>query len=270
MSRNGQLALKKVVITYGVTTGAPGVRQALSREVFDFKKQYPSVQVEIRPRRVADFSITGHYRDGSELSLALDQKHPDGKSMSSQGIWYRLQHLATTANVNNLPHNPRTWHMQRTSIQGTWNPWLWAAESHESREPPARFDRKLTDEEWDYYVDRYTQEMKNEEGVVQQTIKRQTEPTQEHTKRIAQRWDEYVAPTRQTDLEHNLAAMKAKAKKRKASDNSDDVTLKEYSLFHVPNFDMLGKETLSALRGKEQVALAEWWQKRKEQLKPPE
>lgn len=277
MSRNGELALKKVIITYGVTTGTTGIRQLLAGPLQQFKKMYPQVAVDICVRRVPNPSVTGVYRDGSEKSFGLYLGVPPqvvqksfNYDRSAQSIWLRLHQLATTCNDNDLPMVPDNWNMQRSSIQGTWNPWLWIAEGNEHRSKPDEFDRKLSEDEWAYYVDAYSKDMKAEHQAVKEKVKAHTEVFEDNTKEIAERWKQFVTPTRQTDLEHNLTALKEKGRKKRLwKGNEGKVSFEEYSLFAAPDHDTLGAEALKALRSQDQMDLVKWWAQRKEQLKPP-
>ena len=271
-SLTGELALKKVIITYGVTSGVASMRQVLNHEIFTFQNEYPGVEISVRPRRTPHPSVTGIYRDGSERSFSLKQwHHRHSDNLGPGAITAKLYDLANDNNTTDQVYATSTQHQQRKSVQGTWNPWLWIAEGHESREKPALFKRKLSDSEWDYYVDKYSDKMRREEGEVSKQTKQRTEFFEAETSDVAARWGKYVAPSRQSDMEHNLAEMK-KVSQKKAKDRPSGygvVTPQEYALFQHADHDKLATSALDTLKSRDVTDVVSWWAKRKEQLKPP-
>jgi hypothetical protein len=237
------------------------MRQFLATHLPLFKQKYPSVEVDIRPRFWPERAVTGVYHDGSEQAFNIAK-------LSSMGIWARCHRLVNTANDFDLPFNGSHIHLNRRSVQGTWNPWLWHAEArHKERVESPKWERKLSNEEWDFYVDRYSTQMRLEEEAVQESAAAKTSLTKQHTEEVRQRWMQHVAPKLQTDMEHNVAKFKADHKRgiRQAP-----VTMSEYKLFSVPQMQAMGQDAVHAMRRYEKNQLESWWLKRKEQLKAPE
>lgn len=262
MSRNGVLALERIIFPYSPngTNGNPNIRQFFATHLPLFKSKFPEVLIDVRPRQYAEHSITGVYKDGSERAYNIAM-------LSSMGIWLRCHKLVNTANDFDLPFTKEHIHLNRRSVQGTWNPWLWTAEAKgKSRTPPARWDRKLSEAEWAYYVDKYSTQMRLEEEAVARRVANETEFSQEQTDALAKRWQTYVAPRLQTDVEANVAKLKADAKR---GIRPAPVQMREYRLFASPQVQELGRDALQAIRRKEMDHFESWWQKRKEQLKPP-
>jgi hypothetical protein len=259
MSRNGELALKRVVVSYGINGGVPGVRQALAREIPAFKRKYPTVEIDLRPREWPERAITGFFRDGSEKTFTVDK-------MSAQGIWIRMNRLAGSCNDHNVRFSAQHMHFQRRSVQGNWNPWLWSAEKNVARTEEPRWDRQLTEDEWAFYVDKYSARMARDDAEIGEKASRLTDLPKQYTAEVAQRWAEHVTPALQTDVEHNLAHYKKQAAK---GTFPKPVAMGEYRLFAVPDHTTMGHDLLSGLRKEESNRLEQWWTKRQEQLKPP-
>lgn len=261
MSRNGELCLKKIIVSYSPSHGNPATRQFLATYLPAFNRKYPEVQIDLRPRHWPESSITGVYRDGSERAYSI-------RNLSSMGINIRFHRLVNDANDTNDPFSAKHLHRQRRSVQGTWNPWLWNYEGPRTRhQEPARWDRKLTAKEWDYYIDQYTAQIKAEEETIAERVGRYTDIPEANTEEVQQRWKRYVMPRMQSDLEHNMDHWKrqhARGGQRPAG-----AKMHEYSLFAVPDHSTLGQDAVDMLRRREAKHLEEWWQKRKEQLKPP-
>lgn len=261
MSRNGELCLKKIIISYSPTKGNPGTRQFLATHLPVFAIKYPAVQIDLRPRHWPESSITGVYRDGSERAFCI-------RGLSSNGIGIRAHRLVNDANDGNDPFSAKHLHRQRRSVQGVWNPWLWNYEGPRARhEPPARWDRKLTPAEWDFHVAQYTAQVKAEEETIAERVGRYTDIPEANTEEVQQRWKKYVAPRMQSDLEHNVGHWKRQHTRGAARPVSP--TMHEYSLFAVPDHSTLGQDAVDMLRRREAKHLEQWWQHRKEQLKPP-
>ena len=183
------------------------------------------------------------------------------------GIWIRCHRLVNQANDYDVPFNGSHVNLNRRSVQGTWNPWLWHAEArHKERQEPPRWDRKLSEEEWAYYVDKYSTQMKLEEDAVQTRVQQKTAMSKEHTADVTQRWMAHVSPKLQTDMEHNLAKFKADYKR---GVKQPPVDMREYRLFAVPQMEELGNEAVNTMRRKEKEELERWWLDRREMLKPP-
>jgi hypothetical protein len=143
-------------------------------------------------------------------------------------------------------------------------------ESNKVRAPPSRWDRKLTEPEWDYYVKRYSNVMKVEAEAVQHRIQEESLIANQNTVDVMEKWKTHVAPLLQTDMEHNVAEMKKKAKKHAAQGTSPaPPDLRQYRLFAAPQMQEMGQQAVDALRRKETANLEKWWEKRREQLKPP-
>lgn len=260
MSRNGDLALKKVIFSYNPSKGMVGLRQFFATHLPLFKSKYPSVTVELRPRQWAERSITGVYADGSERAYNIND-------MSSMGIWTRCHKLVNTANDFELPFTGNHVHLNRRSVQGSWNPWLWVAEAnHKSRVEQPNWDRKLSEPEWAYFVEKYATEQRLQSEAVERRVEAKSLLSGRNTAEAARRWREHVAPKLQTDMEHNLDSFKAAAKR---GQKQKPVTMGEYRLFALPQTQELGQDALEALRRKEHERFEQWWVKRKEQLKPP-
>jgi hypothetical protein len=259
MSRLGQLSLQRVIIDYSAYSTADGLRHAFAREIPQFKKDFPSVVVEVRPRSKASV-VTGVYRDGSEISFPV-------ALLSSQAIFVRLQEMAQTCNDKSVALNNHYRHYQNRSVQGSWNPYLWMAERHEERIPEPKWDRKLSDREWDYYVDKYSSKLKNDRAALKKALERATELPDQQTKEIAERWQKYITPTLQTDMEDNLSQIKKEAAKGKFPEN---VSIDEFRLFSTPDIAGSGAEDIiRGLRHKEMRKTEKWWEQRQAQLKPP-
>lgn len=259
MSRNGELCLKKVLVSYSPSNGSPNTRQFLATHLARFHAKYPDVTIDIRPRFWAETSITGVYRDGSERSYKT-------KYMSPMGIWLRLNRLVNTANDHDLPFSASHLHFQRRSIQGTWNPWLWHYETERRRKEAPRWCRKLSQEEWEYYIGQYSAQMKQEEEVIRQRVAKQTDIPAQSTREVQERWKHHVMPRLQTDLEFNLAHFK---RQHARGQRPEPVRMGEYKLFSVPDHRELGQDAVDMMRRREAKHLEEWWRQRKEQLKPP-
>ena len=262
MSRSGHLALQRIVLEYSTKAGNDGVRQALSRELPQFQKKFPTVEIELRRRRAPLEMLTGFYRDGSEHSYNIE-------GFSAQGIWIRMHRLAQSCNDYHVPFDERHLHYSRRSVQGAWNPWLWGAERlHDKHGIPA-WDRRLTEKEWKYYTDKYSKELENQEKAIKNKVDAANEWPRQITNEVAQRWREHVTPKLQTDMEHNIQRWKEAAKGDKMEDLPGPIKMGEYRLFSAPEHGQIGQDALTALRRKEQGTFEAWWSRRKEQLKPP-
>jgi hypothetical protein len=259
MSRSGEVGLKRIILSYSPSRGAHNTRQFLATHIELFKQRHPSVQISIRPRHWPERGITGIYRDGSE-------KFYNTAGLSTMGIFIRCHRLANEFNDYDLPFTTTHLHFQRKTVQGAWNPWLWMAERPYSRKKPIPWDRKLTEEEWTYYVDKYSAQMKLEDEAVRHEVAKHTELPQKFSDEAAEKWQKYVVPRLQTDIEHNIAAFKADFKK---GVRPEPVRMGEYRLFAAPDVTQLGQDAVAALRGKEIERLDKWWLQRKQQLKPP-
>ena len=134
------------------------------------------------------------------------------------------------------------------------------------RQRKPAWDRKLSENEWEYYVGRYSEEMKLRHDAVDRVVRQHSELPNENTRQVAQRWKDMVVPKLQTDMEHNLDAIKAAAAKGR---QPEPVSLNEYRLFAVPDHNALSEDALTALRGREVERLENWWRSRRQQLKPP-
>lgn len=272
MSRSGQLVLQKVIITYSPNVGrCSGVRQALAREVPLFSRKYPSVAIDIRPRKWPEPYLAGVYKDGSERTFSVN-------GLSAQAVWIRLHRLVSDANDYHLPFNGQTMHFSAQSVQGVWNPWLWSYERNEQGGRKAqlpRWDRpRLTEPEWNYYVDKYTTEkMSKEQVALQQAEDHGRTMLADNSKEVAERFATFVAPVMNTDLAHNVGVLKSQA--AEAADDGlafsppQGASLGELRLFASPQHHQLGGDVVHALRRAEASKLEQWWAKRKESSKPP-
>lgn len=261
MSRNGELCLKKIIISYSPSMGNPATRQFLATYLPAFSLKYPQVTIDLRPRFWPETSITGVYRDGSEKAYCI-------RHLSAMGINVRCHRLVNEGNDYSYPFSAAHVHLQRKSVQGTWNPWLWNYETRRRRHaPPAQWDRKLTEKEWGYYVDQYSAQMKAEEEAITERVKEYTEIPDASTQEVQERWKKYVMPRMQTDLEYNLSHWKRQHARGAA--RPAEPRMHEYSLFAVPDHTTLGQDAVNMLRRREAKHLEDWWRMRKEQLKPP-
>ena len=258
MSRLGQLSLQRVIVDYSPYGSAMGLRHAFAREIPQFKRDFPSVTIEVRPRGTAS-AVTGIYRDGSERTFHV-------KTLSSQAIYVRLHELAQTANDRSQYLNTATMHFQRRSVQGAWNPYLWLAERHEARVPVPKWDRELTDDEWRYYVAAYSARMRRDRARVSDELDKVTDLPNRMTAEIADRWKQFVTPHLQTDVAQNLATVKRQAEQNVAP---APVSLDEYKLFSAPDLAQTGGDLIRGLRHKEMRRIEKWWDRRRYQLKPP-
>ncbi|CAJ1033029.1 putative Mitochondrial ribosomal protein L51 / S25 / CI-B8 domain containing protein [Leishmania utingensis] len=261
MSRNGELCLQKIIVSYSPNKGNPAMRQFMATYLPEFYRQYPQVKIDIRPRQWPESSITGVYRDGSEKAYSIC-------FLSSMGINVRFHRLVNEGNDYNHSFSASHLHMQRRSVQGVWNPYLWNYEGTRTRhKPPAKWNRKLTEREWDYYIQQYGAQMKAEEDTITDRVRRYTDIPEASTEEVQQRWKEHVMPRLQTDLEYNLSHWK---KQHLSGARRPSLpTLKEYSLFSVPDHSSLGQDAIDMLRRREAQREEEWWRERKGQLKPP-
>ena len=260
MSRNGELMLKRVVITYNQTEGVGhSMRQALAREVPLFKAKYPSVVIDIRPREDGAAHIAGIYKDGSNRVL-------NASLFGAGAIGIKLHKLVNHANEIDEGFGPKHLHRERSTVQGNWTPWLWTAERHEERVERPKWNRKLSEQEWDHYVEAYGNEMLGFERDVDEHIAKTETLHRENTKLVQQRWQKHVRPFMQTDVEENLKYMKTQAVKGQAP---TPVKLGEYKLFEVPQPEEAGPEIVRGLRAKELRREIDWWKSREKQLKPP-
>lgn len=261
MSRNGVLCLQKVIFSYSPNMGSPGVRQFFALYLPSFNQKYPEVEVEIRPRFWPETSVTGVYRDGSEKCYSV-------KYLSPMGIAIRLNKLVNEGNDSSLPFSAAHLHYQRRSVQGTWNPWLWLFEGGRVRSNNVpSWDRKLTEKEWDFFVDKYHKEMMSEENSINERVQRFTQIPDEKTLEVQKRWKEFVFPSMQTDMEHNIKYWKEQHLKGGAKPQKS--TLDEYMLFAVPDNSSLGQDAIDILRRRETQKVEEWWRSRSDQLKAP-
>lgn len=261
MSRNGELCLKKIILSYSPSMGCPGMRQFLALYLPTFNKKYPDVKIEIRTRFWPENSITGVYRDGSEKAYCI-------KYLSPMGINIRVNRLVNEGNDTSLPFSASHLHFQRRSVQGTWNPWLWNFESTRVRSDSVpRWDRKLTSSEWEYYINKYSTEMKAEENSIDEQVRRYSDIPDQSTSEVQSRWKEFVLPSIQTDMEHNIKYWKDQH--AKGGPKPRKPTLQEYMLFSVPDHSSLGQDAIDILRRREAQRVEEWWKKRGEHLKPP-
>jgi hypothetical protein len=264
MSRSGQQALQRIIVSYSPSSfSSRNTRQFLDTHLAVFAARHPRVQISIRPRHWPERGITGVYRDGSE-------RFYNTAGLTSMGIFIRCHRLANECNDYDLPFSASHLHFQRKTVQGAWNPWLWTAERPYVRgpSPPPKWDREsLTEDEWSYYVDKYSAQMQLEAAAVEHEVTKHTELPTRLSEEAAARWKAHVVPRLQTDVEHNIAAYK-KASYNKSSP-SEPVRMGEYRLFAAPQMAELGQDALTALRGNEMVRLDKWWLRRKQQLKPP-
>lgn len=261
MSRNGEICLRKVIVSYSPSHGDPAVRQFLATYLPAFNQKYPNVKVDIRPRFWPESSITGVYRDGSEKAYCI-------RYLSSMGINVRFHRLVNEANDSNDAFNASHLHFQRRSIQGTWNPWLWTYETARVRNAPLpHWGRKLSPKEWDFYTDAYCAQMKAEEEAVAGRVARHTSIPEASTKEVQDRWKEYVMPHMQTDMEYNVDHWKKQH--ARGATRPEAPSMSEYSLFSVPDHTTLGQDAVDMLRRREAQHVEEWWDRRQEQLKPP-
>ncbi|CCW65619.1 unnamed protein product [Phytomonas sp. EM1] len=262
MSRNGELCLKKIIVSYSPSHGDPAVRQFFATYLPAFHQKYPQVTIDIRPRFWPETSITGVYRDGSEKAYRIRQ-------LSSMGIHIRFHRLVNEANDSNLPFGPKHLHFHRRSVQGAWNPWLWGYESTRVRgkAPPPRWDRQLTPEEWEYHITQYAAQVGAEEEAIDARVRRHSEIPDASTTEVRRRWKQHVLPQMQSDMEFNLDHWKRQQAKGKAGPEA--AKMHEYSLFSVPDHTTLGQDAVDTLRRREAKQLEDWWRQRKEQLKPP-
>ncbi|CAD2213830.1 hypothetical protein AGDE_01453 [Angomonas deanei] len=260
MSRNGELCLQKVIISYNPSRGDPATRQLLATYLPQFKRQYPSVVIDLRPRHWPETAITGVYRDGSERAYRT-------KYLSSLGIHSRLHRLVNEGNDSNVPFSAGHLHQQRRSVQGPWNPLLWHYEGGRRRQPPARWDRSLTKEEWQYYTTQYAAQMRSEEETIAAAVRRYTELPDAATREVQRRWRAHVLPQLQTDLAHNLQHLK---RSHRRGTPPAPVDLAAYQLFSTPDHTVMAQDAVDVLRRREAQSLEEWWRQRREQLQPPE
>lgn len=260
MSRHGELCLKKIILSYDLTKKSVGVRHFLATQIDNFKQKYPTVEIDVRPRNTAAEYMTAVYRDGSERCYRTT-------NMSSMAIWNKCHRMVQDANDINEHFSATTMHFQRRSVQGVWNPWLWLGDRKVPKKEVPKWDRKLGDKEWKYYVTEYANAMRSEDALATEKVNAHTELPQQYTRKVQERWLEHVAPKLQTDFETNLAAMKANAIKGKLP---IPVTLGEYRLFSMPDHRKLGDEAMRALRSKEVKHIHSWWAQRKAQLEPPQ
>ena len=260
MSRSGELALKRLIISYSPTLqSSRNTRQFLATHLPAFQAKYPSVHISIRPRQWPERGITGIFRDGSE-------RFYNTAGLSTMGMFIRCHKLANECNDYDLPFSAAHLHFQRKTVQGAWNPWLWMAERPYSRKQPAAWNRRLTEDEWSYYVDKFSSQMKLENEAVQHEVAKHTELPHAYSQDAAAKWKRYVVPKLQTDIEHNLASFKADFKK---GVKPAAVSMGAYRLFSAPNVTELGQDAVTALRGREIERMDSWWLQRKQQLKPP-
>ena len=260
MSRNGELMLKRVIISYNQTEGVGhSMRQALAREVPLFKAQYPSVVIDVRPREDGAAYMAGVYKDGSNRVYNTNL-------FGAGGIAIKLHQLVQQANDIDQSFANKHLHRERTSIQGNWTPWLWTAERDEERVQRPQWDRKLSEKEWDHYVEAYGSEMLGFERAVAQRLEARESVDRENTKTVQRRWQEHVKPYLQTDVEENLKQLKRAAAK---GAGPAPVRLGEYKLFEVAQPSTAGDEIVRGLRAKELRREIDWWKSRQEQLKAP-
>lgn len=260
MSRSGELALKRIIVSYSPTNQASrNTRQFLATHLPAFQATYPSVQISIRPRHWPERGITGIFRDGSE-------RFYNTANLSTMGMFLRCHKLANECNDYDLPFAASHVHFQRKTVQGAWNPWLWMAERPYARKQPAAWRRALTPDEWTYYVDKYSAQMQLEDEAVRHQVAKHTALPAKHSEEAAAKWTRHVVPQLQTDVEHNVAAFKAAFAK---GVKPDAVRMGEYRLFSAPQAAELGQDAVTALRGREIERLDNWWLQRKQQLKPP-
>eukprot|EP00760_Papus_ankaliazontas_P032307 PhM_4_TR573/c0_g1_i1/m.73308 len=259
MSRKGQLCLREIIVTYGYLNERCDMRMALAREIPDFKREYPSVKISVRPRSTPEATLTGVYNDGSHL--VLNCRHG-----SSQQILNKLHQLVGTANDEVKYFGRDSLYRGRTSVQGTWNPWLWMTDYRAARDPPPKWDRSLTEEEWSHYVKKYSAHWAAEEGAIRDGVAQYSELPQQYTDEVQQRWDEHVKPHLQSDMESKLEVMKKDAKK---GNRPKPTTYDEYMLFSQPDLRTMGNDALFMMRKKQAAELVKWWDKRRDQLKEP-
>ena len=259
MSRNGKLCLQQLILPYGLINGNNGARHALAREIPQFKKQFPSVRISVRPRIWPEQTITGVYSDGSHLSLDINR-------LSAQAILAKAHMLVHTANDEVRYFNAQTRVLERKSVQGAWNPWLWITDYAEPRYATPKWDRKLTNQEWSHYVKKYATSWEWEERAVRDGIAQTSDLHVQYTQEVQKRWDDNVTKNLPSDVEGNIAEMKKRAAKRVYA---EPPTHDEYVLFSTPDLRQMGNEAISMLRRKQAVKLVQWWDKRREQLKPP-
>jgi hypothetical protein len=179
----------------------------------------------------------------------------------------RLNEMAQTCNDKAVPFNSHFRHYQNRSVQGSWNPYLWMAERHEERIPEPKWDRKLSEKEWDYFVDKYSSRLKNDRQALKKALSKATELPDRQTKEIAERWEKYITPSLQSDMEENLSNIKKDAAKGKFP---EPVSIEEYRLFSSPDISgNAAEDIIRGLRQKEMRKTEKWWEQRQAQLKPP-
>ena len=259
MSRNGALSLKKIIITYNPRCRNPAVRQFLGLYLPVCMRQFPSVEFDIRPRPWPEAAITGVFADGSEKAVST-------RVVSSMSIWLKIHSLVRECNDYNVKFSQPYLHFHRRSVQGTWNPWLFMAERNTPKKQPVRWDRKLSEPEWTFFVKKFSDQMKHEDKAVDTKVRELRGLPEQFTAEVSRRWEHHVAPNVQTDLDHNLAVIK---KNFERGVKQPPVRMQEYQLFAMPMLDQLGGDALMAIRSKELQTIEKWWEKRKETLKPP-
>ena len=258
MSRGGQLCLRTLIIPYGFLENSSGVRQALAREIPEFKRQFPQVNINLRPRVCPTRAMTGVYSDGSHCSVDISEK-------SAQAIISLMHQLVHTANDEVRYFKTDTVYYERKSVQGAWNPWLFIAERPVERHPKPKWDRKLSTQEWDHYVKRYSEQWEEDARDVDKLVRTESELHGEHIKELKRRWSTHMKEKTPSDLERQAQQLKTPTPGTKTTPPTFD----EYVMFSVPEMQRLGNDALCMLRTKQTKDLVEWWEKRRQQLKPP-
>ena len=259
MSRCGSYCLKQIIIPYGLFGDGSGIRQALAREIPDFKRSYPSIRISLRPRVRPENKLTAIYNDGSHCSIDISRK-------SSHSILSIMHELLHTANDEIKYFRNDSLHFSRESVQGPWNPYLFMGESHQPKKDTALWDRKLSDEEWEHYVQKYSSVWENDQKIVNDHASSQSKLYAEESRQVKDRWKRHITQDMPTDMEDHANKLKKLAAKKTRPKKP---SLAEYSLFSSPCYSKLGSDALSMLRSKQSSQLVQWWNKRREQLKSP-
>ena len=259
MSRCGSYCLKQLIIPYGMLHDGSGIRQALAREIPDFKRKYPSVRISLRPRIFAEKKITGIYNDGSQCSVDIHKK-------SAHAILSVMHQMLQTANDEIKYYQSDSLHFAKKSVQGAWSPYLFMAETRRDDEKGLRWDRKLSASEWDHYVRKFSAYWEKDEKEVQVLAASKSKMYAEETEDLRERWQEGISKQMPSDMQDHAEKLKASSSK-KVRPKPPNTT--EYDLFSSPNYERMGTDAISILRSKQSSQLVRWWNQRKQQLKDP-
>ncbi|KNH05652.1 hypothetical protein XU18_3320 [Perkinsela sp. CCAP 1560/4] len=259
MSRKGSYCLKELIFPYSMFGDGSGIRQALAREIPNFKRQYPSVRISLRPRIYAENQVTGVYNDGSHSSIDIHRK-------SAQAILAIMHQLLHTANDEIRYFRNDTTHITPTSVQGSWSPYLFMAEKHVDKKPRPKWDRKLSEQEWKHYVSKYSAVWEHDETEIRSLADSQSKLHAHETEKLRKEWQDNVCKKMPTDMEDHAEKLKSASAKKK---RPGPPTIEEYSLFSTPDYQRIGNDAISILRSKQSSELVRWWNARKDQLKEP-